>query len=115
MSRDGVVDGEQILPKDWVTRCRTSALPHLSVGALGQSGYPHYGYSFLWWTLGGPRRSFTGLGIYGQYLYVDPEADVVIVKLSAWPTPDDPDRDRETITALQAVADHLAGDVSRSP
>ncbi len=112
MARNGAVDDEQILPSDWVARCRAGALPHLSVGALGPSGYPHYGYSYLWWTLDGPRRPITGLGIYGQYLYVDPEADVVIVKSSAWPTPDDPDRDRETITALRAVADHLAAGAS---
>jgi CubicO group peptidase (beta-lactamase class C family) len=115
MARNGAVDGEQIVPSDWVARCRDGALPHLSVGALGPSGYPHYGYSCLWWTLDGPRRPFTGLGIYGQYLYVDPEVDVVAVKLSAWPTPDDPDRDRETINALRAVADYLATDTSTSP
>lgn len=59
-------------------------------------------------TSGGPRRAFTGLGICGQYLYVDPEADVVIVKTGAWPAPDEPGRDRETVAALQAVADPLA-------
>ena len=108
MARNGAVGGEQVVPSDWVARCRAGAAPYLSVGALGSSGYPHYGYSCLWWTLDEPRRPITGLGIYGQYLYVDPEADVVIVKSSAWPTPDDPDRDHETITALTAIADHLA-------
>ncbi|WP_432836199.1 serine hydrolase domain-containing protein [Dactylosporangium sp. CA-092794] len=110
MARGGAVDGDQIVPGEWVEQCRTSTLSHLAVGALGPSGYPHYGYSRLWWTLDGPRNPFTGLGIYGQYLYVDPDADVVIVKTSAWPTPDDADRDRETITALRTVADRLAAD-----
>ena len=49
------------------------------------------------------------MGIHGQYLYVDPDADVVIVKTSAWPTADDPSRDAESITALRVVADHLQG------
>jgi CubicO group peptidase (beta-lactamase class C family) len=108
MARAGRVQGEQAVPAAWVARSRGGDAGHLRVGALGPSGYPHYGYANQWWTLGGPRRAFTGLGIYGQYLYVDPEADVVIVKTSAWPAPDDPGRDRETVTALQAVADHLA-------
>jgi CubicO group peptidase (beta-lactamase class C family) len=108
MAHDGEVNGRQIVPREWVRRSRGSGLPHLAVGALGPSGYDHYGYANLWWTLGGERPAFTGLGVHGQYLYVDPVADVVIVKTSAWPTQDDERRDRETIAALRAVADHLA-------
>ncbi|MGY3061580.1 CubicO group peptidase (beta-lactamase class C family) [Streptomyces sp. TE3672] len=107
MSRGGELNGQRILPEEWVTRSRGRGVPHLEVGALGPSGYPHYGYSNKWWTLGGERRPFTAVGIHGQYLYVDPDADVVIVKTSAWPTADDPSRDAESITALRAVADHL--------
>lgn len=109
MSRGGELNGQRIVPGEWVARSRGRGVPHLEVGALGPSGYPHYGYSNKWWTLGGERRPFTAVGIHGQYLYVDPDADVVIVKTSAWPTADDPSRDAESITALRAVADHLQG------
>jgi CubicO group peptidase (beta-lactamase class C family) len=109
MAHDGRFAGEQIVPRDWVRRSSGTDLPHLAVGALGPSGYDHYGYANQWWTLGESSfYAFTGLGVHGQYLFVDPAADVVIVKCSAWPTEDDPDRDRETITALRRVADHLA-------
>ncbi|MEV6877493.1 serine hydrolase [Amycolatopsis sp. NPDC051128] len=107
MSRGGELNGQRIVPEEWVARSRGRGVAHLEVGALGPSGYPHYGYSNQWWTLGGERRPFTAVGIHGQYLYVDPDADVVIVKTSAWPTADDPTRDAESITALRAVADHL--------
>jgi len=109
MANDGVVAGEQIVPRDWVRRSRGSDLPQLAVGALGASGYDHYGYANQWWTLGGSSfHAFTGVGVHGQYLFVDPTAGVVIVKCSAWPTQDDERRDRETITALRRVADHFA-------
>jgi CubicO group peptidase (beta-lactamase class C family) len=109
MVNDGVVAGRQVVPREWVRRSRGSDLPQLAVGALGPSGYDHYGYSNQWWTLGSACfDAFTGLGVHGQYLYVDPAADVVIVKTSAWPTQDDADRDRETITALRRISDHLA-------
>ena len=58
--------------------------------------------------LGGGTATATGLGVHGQYLFVDPVADVVIVKCSAWPTQDDERRDLETITALRRIADHFA-------
>jgi CubicO group peptidase (beta-lactamase class C family) len=109
MANDGVVNGKQIVPRDWVRRSRGSDLPQLAVGALGPSGYDHYGYANQWWTLGGSSfDAFTGIGVHGQYLFVDPSADVVIVKCSAWPTQDDERRDRETITALRRIADHFA-------
>jgi CubicO group peptidase (beta-lactamase class C family) len=109
MAHDGMVDGEQVVPGDWVRRSRGSDLPQLAVGALGPSGYDHYGYANQWWTLGEHSfHAFTGLGVHGQYLFVDPSADVVIVKCSAWPTQDDEHRDRETIAALRRVADHFA-------
>ncbi|WP_306204533.1 serine hydrolase domain-containing protein [Actinoplanes sp. RD1] len=109
MAHDGRIAGRQIVPRDWARRSRGADLPHLAVGALGPSGYDHYGYANQWWTLGDSCfQAFTGLGVHGQYLFVDPVADVVVVKCSAWPTEDDPARDRETITALRRIADHLA-------
>lgn len=107
MARGGVFDGERILSAEWVERSRGAGLPHLEVGALGMSGAPHYGYSNQWWTMGGVRRAFTGLGIHGQYLWIDPDADVVIVKTSAWPTADDAERDAETFAALSSLVAHL--------
>ena len=101
------VNGERIVPQDWVRRSRGNDKPQLAVGSLGPSGYAHYGYANQWWTLGGD--TFTGLGVHGQYLFVDPEAEVVIVKCSAWPTQDDPRRDAETVAALRRVAGHFAG------
>jgi CubicO group peptidase (beta-lactamase class C family) len=108
MAHDGELNGRQIVPRDWVRRSQDTTRAHLAVGALGPSGYAHYGYANLWWTLGGKRQAFAGLGVHGQYLYVDPVADVVIVKTSAWPTQDDERRDQETVAALTAVADQFA-------
>jgi len=122
MAHDGVLGDQQIVPREWVARSRGGTAGHLAVGALGASGLDHYGYANQWWTLGGEHRSFTGIGIHGQYLYVDPVADVVVVKFSAWPTEDDEGLDYETIAAIQATVAHLetprleaAGAVRRPP
>jgi len=109
MARGGRIGRTRIVSPEWVARSRGRELSHLAVGKLGPSGYPHYGYANQWWTLGGDRRAFTGLGVHGQYLYVDPDADVVIVKCSAWRRQDDAARDRESIAALQAIVAHLDG------
>ncbi|WP_460369339.1 serine hydrolase domain-containing protein [Actinocorallia lasiicapitis] len=108
MARGGRWDGKQIVPQEWVERSRGADLPHLAVGALGAGYSAGYGYSNQWWTRGGAHRAFTGLGIYGQFLWIDPVADTVIVKTSAWPVADDPALDGETATALTALVAHLA-------
>ena len=104
MAGGGRLGETEIVPAAWVERSRGSELPYLQVGALlDGGGYAHYGYANQWWTLGGERRAFTGLGVHGQFLWVDPRSETVIVKTSAWNTPDDEERDRETCTALAAI------------
>ncbi|MFJ8046003.1 serine hydrolase domain-containing protein [Kitasatospora sp. NPDC096147] len=110
MARGGRAGGRQVVPEPWVERSRGTGLPHLEVGALGEGWPGGYGYANQWWTLGGPNRAFTGLGIHGQYLWIDPVADVVVVKTSAWPVADDPELDGETATALTALVERLAAD-----
>lgn len=96
----------QIVPEAWVERSLGSDKPELQVGALVDGGgYEHYGYSNQWWTLG--EGVFTGLGVHGQYLWVDPARDLVIVKTSAWNTADDPQRDLETVAAFKAISEQL--------
>ncbi|MEW2571852.1 serine hydrolase [Streptomyces sp. NPDC047070] len=107
MACGGELDGQQVVPASWVERSRGVSMPHLAVGALGTDIAPHYGYANQWWTLDGERRSFTGIGIHGQYLWVDPDADVVVVKTSAWNTAEDEARDAETVSALSALVAHL--------
>lgn len=108
-------DAAQIVPEAWVERGRSSDLPHLQLGTLESGGgYAHYGYANQWWTLGGAHREFTGLGVHGQYLWVDPERETVIVKTSAWGTADDPDRDLETVAAFHAITERLAAETPAS-
>lgn len=96
----------QVVPEAWVSRSRGNDNPLLQVGALvAGGGYDHYGYSNQWWTLG--DGVFTGLGVHGQYLWVDPARELVIVKTSAWNTADDEGRDRETVAAFRAISDAL--------
>ncbi|GAA2826182.1 CubicO group peptidase (beta-lactamase class C family) [Leucobacter komagatae] len=104
MAAGGRVGETQLVPEAWVARSRGSDLPQFQVGALMDGGgTAHYGYSNQWWTLGGERRAYTGLGVHGQFLWIDPDSETVIVKTSAWNDPDDDARDAETCAALAAV------------
>ena len=75
--RGGAWNGKQLLPAAYVREALTPS-------AHG----PDYGY--LWWPFPSPVRSdsaFAGVGIFGQYLYVNPQARVVIALWSAQTRP----------------------------
>ncbi|MCR8826266.1 serine hydrolase domain-containing protein [Pseudosulfitobacter koreensis] len=74
--QDGMWQGEQIVPADWID---TSIRPTANTAA------GEIGYGYQWWVPVGatPGQEVTGRGVYGQYLYIDKAAQVVIVVTSA--------------------------------
>ncbi|WP_299691765.1 serine hydrolase [uncultured Tateyamaria sp.] len=73
--QDGMWQGQQVVPADWVA---ASTVPSAPTKA-GQVGY-----GYQWWIPVGARKGVTmGRGIYGQYLYLDAQAQVVIVVTAA--------------------------------
>ncbi|MFC6152945.1 serine hydrolase domain-containing protein [Nocardioides yefusunii] len=92
----GEADGEQVLPAEWIDRISTSAVV---MEAYDQ------GYSAQWWHPWTDREDFTAIGIYGQYVYVDPASRTVVVKLSDHGTEQDED---ETLDVLRDVAQHVS-------
>ncbi|MFK7868593.1 MAG: serine hydrolase domain-containing protein [Roseobacter sp.] len=66
----GTWKGQQIVPRDWVTLSTTATAPTTEA---------EMGYGFQWWIPHAPRpREYMARGIYGQYLYINDIADVVI-------------------------------------
>ncbi|ALJ20471.1 serine hydrolase domain-containing protein [Microbacterium sp. No. 7] len=92
----GRVGDAQVVPEAWIARISTP-------GELPVDGW---GYSAQWWHAPSSDGDVTALGVYGQYVFVAPDARTVIVKLSDHGTEQD---ELETIDAMRAIADHLAG------
>lgn len=97
----GARDGKQIVPAEWVTASVSPEAPHLQPGDNPASFWT-FGYGYQWWIPEDPQGDFLAIGIWGQYVYVDPARDIVIVKTSADPLFDD--RDHETVAAFRAIA-----------
>lgn len=109
MSQGGQWDGEHIVPREWVDRSSGNDVPFLQPGKLGPTASGPFGYSNLWWTLGDAHGSYSGIGVHGQYLFIDPVAEVVIAKTSAWASAEDEEREAETLAALTQFAAQLDG------
>jgi len=65
------------------------------------------GYAYQWWVPEGNEGEFTAIGVWGQYLYVNPAKKIIIVKSSADPGFDT--RDMETIAAFRAIVKLVSG------
>ena len=105
----GVWQGQQLVPAEWVAASIRCDAPHLQPGAVEVGGLQFgIGYGYQWWVPEGDRGEFTGIGVYNQFVYVDPSRNLTIVKQTANPVYGSPDDDHtselETIEFLRAVA-----------
>jgi len=78
----GMIDGEQIVPAQWIEDSITPDAAHLMPGER-ESADTTLGYGYQWWIPQQADGEFMALGIYGQFIYINRKADVVIVKNSA--------------------------------
>lgn len=90
----GVADGRRIVPEDWIDR---STRPS---GGEEQAGG---GYGLQWWTMA-DSNAFAAIGLQGQYIYIDPDTDTVVVKLSYFPPGNNAAVEGETRAFLEAAS-----------
>ncbi len=83
MLDQGRAGGAQVVPADWVARSRRGD-PAL-FGAPYTAVSPRGAYSAQWWVHDVARGDFMARGIFGQMIYIDPDSDFLMVKLSSWP------------------------------
>ncbi|HVO48024.1 MAG TPA: serine hydrolase [Steroidobacteraceae bacterium] len=98
MLRNGKAAGRQIVPENWV---RESTAPRETTPLA--AGMP-LGYRYQWWTLPG-SDAYLALGLQGQFIYVDPATDTVVVKLSYFPPDNTNAPEEETLDFLRAASE----------
>ncbi|CAL9326685.1 serine hydrolase domain-containing protein [Streptomyces sp. SudanB52_2052] len=93
--RDGVWEGERLLPEGWAARASHPHIP--TAGAMGDADRQDWdlGYGYQFWR---SRHGYRGDGAYGQFCLVLPEQDAVIATTAAT---------EEMQTLLNLVWEHL--------
>ncbi|RJO73755.1 class C beta-lactamase-related serine hydrolase [Nocardia panacis] len=111
--RCGDWHGTQLIPASWMRESVTPDAPHLQPGhpVVGNHALPT-GYGYQWWIPDADRGDFCAIGVYNQFIYVDPVAAVTVVKLSAnraygtSPT-EAASREEETVAFLRSIGHHF--------
>ncbi|WP_454618343.1 serine hydrolase domain-containing protein [Bradyrhizobium cenepequi] len=79
--RDGVIDGQSLLPADWIQQAGSAAF-ELSPET---NRYGAVGYGYSWWI--DPDGSMVAVGFAGQSLYINRRKKLIVVTLSCQPQP----------------------------
>ncbi len=104
---EGNYNGEQILPKEWVRDSLDISEAYAKPGSNFDT-YNAIGYGYQWWVPEGDQGEFMAIGVYGQWIYVNPPKRVIIVKTSADPNFMEKGYELKHVEFFRAVADSIS-------
>jgi CubicO group peptidase (beta-lactamase class C family) len=97
--------GKGILPDWWVQDIRSGGESEPWKKGEFHHMFPSGRYRSQWYQTGSASGAFCAIGIHGQWLWVDPQREVVIAKVSAQEEPVDEEIDFTLIRAFEAIAE----------
>ena len=101
----GAVRERQVVPESWITDMRTSDTRDAWLAQSdGPRHFPDGCYRSKWYQTGLADDEFCGIGIHGQWLWINPAREAVIVHLASQDAPTDPDNRPGLIAMLRATA-----------
>ncbi|RUV92741.1 serine hydrolase [Mesorhizobium sp.] len=105
MRQGGTANGRRIVPEAWV-RDTVSTGGDSEAWQRGTMAFlfPQGRYRNKWYQTGAASGAFCGIGIHGQWLYVNPKAEVVIAKMSSQPEPVDEPLDVDMVAFFEALS-----------
>lgn len=105
MLNEGEINGQRLFPAEVVDKIRAGGDP----SKFGD-GFPTFGagsYTSQWWVFHNDHGAFSARGVHGQTIYVDPTAEMVLVRLASFPQAQNGFIDPTSLPAYQAVAEFL--------
>ena len=106
LANDGVGNGQQIVPADWVRDTWTSN--NNMHDEERKRAFPNGGYRNQFWLRDVDTRVMMARGVFGQLIYIDPDKELVVTVLSSWPEFTSIERTITTLNLIDAVSARLA-------
>jgi CubicO group peptidase (beta-lactamase class C family) len=106
MRNKGQYNGQQIIPARVVEDIEKGGDKDIFAKA-GYKTLPGWSYRAFWWVTNNDHGAYTARGIYGQALYIDPKAEMVIARYASHPMAANAFNDPISLPAYAAVAEEL--------
>ena len=103
----GSYNGEQIIEEKWIRDSLDISEDYSKPGS-NYDAYNAIGYGYQWWVPEGDQGEFMAIGVYGQWIYVNPSNRVIIVKTSADPDFMEKGYELKHVEFFRAVADGIS-------
>ena len=106
----GFFNGQQVIPTEWITDCRQGdeGARGAYVGSEYARLFPKGIYRNHWWVKDPSKGIYVAVGRYGQIMYINVPANLVVVKLSSYPKADDHNVIVDHVRAFDAIAENLS-------
>ncbi|MBC9879894.1 serine hydrolase [Bradyrhizobium sp. INPA01-394B] len=104
MRLGGVVNGRRIVSQEWIADLINNGSAEAWAQGKSTEWLPNGRYRSKWYQTGEASKAFFALGIHGQWLYVDPAAEMVIAKFSSQPVPVSNDMKRLNLALFDRLA-----------
>lgn len=103
---EGKLNGVRLFPKAVVESIRSGG-DKKAFAAAGYKSIPKGSYRSMWWLFHNKHGAFAARGVHGQTIYIDPAAEMVIVRLASFPQAKNAYIDPSSLPAYQALAEYL--------
>lgn len=109
MRRGGRWHHQQIVPREVIDDIRFGGDKAPFAASDMASKLPGWNYRNMWWVSNNANGAYMARGVHGQAIYIDPAAEMVIVRVASHPLASNILIDSTSLPAYQAVADYLMG------
>ena len=104
MLNGGEINGVRLFPAEVVEAISAGGDPSKFSGF---ATIPNGSYTSQWWVFHNAHGAYAARGVHGQTIYIDPTADMVLVRLASYPRAQNGFIDPTSLPAYQAVAEYL--------
>lgn len=106
MLNNGKINGTQLFPKKVVDNIQAGGDKKAFIKA-GYKSLQGGSYRSMWWVFHNKHGAYAARGVHGQTIYIDPTAQMVIVRFASFPTAKNSKIDPTSLPAYQSVAEYL--------
>jgi CubicO group peptidase (beta-lactamase class C family) len=106
MLNEGTINGNRLFPAKVVQGIREGG-DKAAFSKAGFTSLPGGSYRGMWWVMHNAHGAFAARGVHGQTIYIDPMAEMVIVRFASHPQAKNAYIDPTSLPAYQAVAEYL--------
>jgi CubicO group peptidase (beta-lactamase class C family) len=106
MLNKGEINGQRLFPENAVASITKGG----NKDVFAKAGYRTLdggSYRSMWWVFHNKNGAYAARGVHGQTIYIDPSAEMVIVRLASFPTAKNANIDPTSLPAYRSISNYL--------